>query len=113
MYRTKPLTFSIVQLSFCLLLLTFCGVEGRCRGDIVTVINSSFEDISGETPFNEFTFGPLNGWQLYDPGAITSGGAGNTFFIGTLTPNAPIYFIDGAPEGQRVGIAFSYFGSGG
>ena len=52
----------------------------------VAVTNPGFEDISGETPFNEFTFGPLNGWNLYDPENITSGGAGATFFIGTLTP---------------------------
>ncbi len=55
----------------------------------------------------------MNGWDLYDPGAITGGGAGGTFFIGTLTPTAPTFFTSGAPEGQRVGIAFNYFGSGG
>lgn len=83
------------------------------QADLITVINPSFEDISGEVAYNEFTFGPLNGWQLYDPGAITNGGAGNTFFIGTLTPTAPTFFTHGAPHGQRVGIAFNYFGSGG
>lgn len=87
----------------------------------VSVVNPSFEDISGESPFNEFTFGPLNGWALYDPLNITSGGAGNTYFIGTLTPFQPdpignpgVYanFHDGAADGQRVGIAFNFFGSG-
>lgn len=82
-------------------------------GAAITVVNPGFEDISGESPFNEFTFGPLNGWDLYDPGAITAGGEGGTFFIGTLTPTAPTFFTSGAPEGQRVGIAFNYFGSGG
>ena len=53
----------------------------------LTVVNPGFEDLSGEVVFNEFTFGPLNGWSLYDPANITSGGAGNTFFIGTLTPS--------------------------
>ena len=53
----------------------------------VAVTNPGFEDLSGETPFNEFTFEPLNGWNLYDPGNITSGGAGATFFIGTARRN--------------------------
>jgi hypothetical protein len=88
----------------------------------LAVVNPGFEDISGETPVNEFTFGPLNGWGLYDPASITAGGAGGTYFLGTLTPFEPdpigspgvySFFPSGAPEGQRVGIAFSYFGSGG
>jgi len=98
-----------------------------CSGGInlvaapVNVINPSFEDISGESPFNEFTFGPLNGWGLHDPENITSGGAGNVYYIGTLTPFQPdpvgnpgVYanFPDGASHGQRVGIAFNFFGSG-
>lgn len=87
----------------------------------LAVLNPGFEDISGESPFNEFTFGPLNGWALYDPGNITDGGDGPTYFIGTLTPVEPDpmgnpgvyeFFPDGAAEGQRVGIAFNYFGSG-
>jgi len=89
----------------------------------LTVINSGFEDISGETPNNEFTFGPLNGWGLYeDPIGLTSGGTGPTYFLGTLTPfeedpvgnpGVFVFFPDGAAEGQRVGIAFNFFGSGG
>ena len=79
----------------------------------VTLINPSFEDISGESQSNEFTFGPLNGWDLYDPGNITDGGDGPTYYIGTLTPNPPTNFINGATDGQRVGIAFNFFGSGG
>ena len=88
----------------------------------LAVANPGFEDISGETPVNEFTFGPLSGWELYDPDTITGGGAGPTYFLGTLTPFEPdpignpgvyAYFPAGALEGQRVGIAFSSFGSGG
>ena len=85
----------------------------------VTVINAGFEDISGETPFNEFTFGPLPGWDLYDPGNVTSGGDGPQYYIGTLTPGeVPSQpgviqnFPGGAAEGQRVGIAFNFDGSG-
>ena len=79
----------------------------------VTLINPSFEDITGESIVNEFTFGPLNGWDLYDPGNITSGGDGPTYYIGTLTPDVPDFFTNGAADGQRVGIAFNFFGSGG
>ncbi len=89
----------------------------------LVVINPGFEDISGESPSNEFTFGPLNGWDLYeDPINLTVGGAGPTYFLGTLTPfeadpignpGVFVYFPAGAPEGQRVGIAFNFFGSGG
>ncbi len=86
----------------------------------LTVINPGFEDISGESPSGEFTFGPLNGWGLYEetPG-LTSGGAGGTYFIGTLTPTDNVtpgtneFFPAGAPEGSRVGIAFNFNGSGG
>ena len=88
----------------------------------LAIVNPGFEDLNGEVVFNEFTFGPLNGWGLYDPASITHGGAGNTFFIGTLTPFEPdpsgapgVYtnIPDGAPQGQRVGIAFNFSNSGG
>lgn len=88
----------------------------------LAVTNHGFEDITGESPFNEFTFGPLNGWDLYDPDGITGGGAGGTYFVGTLTPFEPepisnpgvfANFPDGAAEGQRVGIAFNFEGSDG
>lgn len=102
----KTITFTI------LLLFPLC-FHRVTAADFLTIVNPSFEDISGQSPFNEFTFGPPNGWQLYDPGSITSGGAGSTFFVGTLTPTAPTYFTNGASDGQRVAIAFNYFGSGG
>ncbi|MCA9121834.1 MAG: hypothetical protein H6822_11845 [Planctomycetaceae bacterium] len=85
----------------------------------VVVVNPSFEDIAGETPFNEFTFGPLPGWDLYDPGNITSGGTGPQYYVGTLTPGeVPSEpgliqnFPGGAYDGQRVAIAFNFDGSG-
>jgi len=88
----------------------------------VAIVNAGFEDISGESPVNEFTFGSFNGWSLYDPGNITSNGDGPTYWIGTLQPTivastgnttTPQFFPGGAPEGSRVGIAFNFFGSGG
>lgn len=79
----------------------------------VSVVNPGFEDITGETPASEFTFGPLNGWDLYDPGGVTDGGDGPTFFIGTLAPTPPEFFNAGEFQGQRVGIAFNEAGSDG
>jgi len=104
------LTRTIVR-SFFLAMAALLG-SATAFGVPITVVNPGFEDISGESPFNEFTFGPLNGWALYDPDAVTDGGDGPTYYIGTLTPVVPEFFPSGAPEGQRVGIAFNYFGSG-
>lgn len=90
----------------------------NATAESLLVVNPGFEDISGESTFNEFTFGPLNGWALYDPGSITSGGAGATYYIGTLTPyeeSPGVYcnFPGGASEGIRVGIAFNFDASRG
>lgn len=101
-----------------------CLVPSLLAGGVVElpIDNPGFEDISGQAPFNEFTFGPPNGWALYDPANITQGGAGPTYYLGTLTPfeadpvgNPGVYvnFPDGAAEGQRVAIAFNFAGSGG
>ncbi len=87
--------------------------SGIVRGDTIFVANPGFEDISVGVPFNEFTFGAPNGWDLYDPDNITGGGAGPVFFVGTLTPTGSEFFTSGAPEGQRVAIAFNFEGSGG
>ncbi len=86
----------------------------------LAVVNAGFEDITGETISNEFTFGPLTGWALYEaPGLDTSGGNGPDFYIGTLTPQLNTetpepgdfaFFPDGAAEGNRVGIAFNFAG---
>lgn len=102
--------------------LIACLAASAARAAPVAVVNPGFEDISGESPFNEFTFGPLNGWELYDPDTVTDGGDGPVYYIGTLTPFEPdpvgnpgVYanFPGGAAEGQRVGIAFNFDGSDG
>jgi len=89
---------------------------------LVPITNAGFEDNSVGVPFNEFTFGPPAGWSLYDPNIITNGGAGNTYYLGTLTPfeidpvGNPGVFVNfpaGAAEGVRVAIAFNFAGSGG
>lgn len=85
----------------------------------VDVVNPSFENLTGETQVSVFTFGPLPGWDLYDPADITNGGAGSDFFIGTLTPGEvpgqPGVFRNfpgGATDGERVALAFNYAGTG-
>lgn len=88
-------------------------VPGAALAAPLVVTNPGFEDISGETPASEFTFGPLNGWDLYDPDGVTDGGDGPTFFIGTLAPTPPDFFNAGEFQGQRVGIAFNEAGSDG
>ncbi|TWT54902.1 hypothetical protein Pla22_25560 [Rubripirellula amarantea] len=88
-------------------------LAARSSAELISVINPGFEDISDESVFNEFTFGPLNGWQLYDPNSVAGSGAGPNYYIGTLTPDPPTNFISGAAEGQRVGIAFNFAGTDG
>ncbi|MDJ0786442.1 MAG: hypothetical protein QNK05_06510 [Myxococcota bacterium] len=106
---------------FALILALGAGLLTSCVSALF-VLNPGFEDLTGETPANEFTFGPLSGWDLYDPLGIAGGGAGGTYFIGTLTPVEPdpvgnpgvfSFFPEGAPQGDRVGIAFNFAGSGG
>lgn len=104
------------------LLLALMFTASFVRADPVAVINPGFEDISGESVQFEFTFSPPPGWDLYDPLTVTDGGAGPNFYVGTLTPFEPdptgspgvyVNFPAGAPEGQRVAIAFNFNSTGG
>lgn len=71
---------------------------------LVDVVNPGFEDTTGQSPFNEFTFGAPLGWNIYDPnGIIPSAG----IFTGTLLPNGTDFFNTTAPEGNLVGILFN------
>lgn len=92
------------------------------RAADLAVVNPGFEDVSVVgMSYNEFTFGALPGWSFYDPSGAKDSGAGASFYIGTLRPviipaHDPVnhqHFPDGAPEGERVGIAFNYAPSGG
>ena len=69
----------------------------------LTIVNAGFEDTSGQTVFNEFTFGTPTGWTLHDPDTIVGAG----FFPGTLQPNGVEFFNATAPEGDRVAILFN------
>ncbi|MBM4112771.1 MAG: hypothetical protein FJ253_05260 [Phycisphaerae bacterium] len=103
-------------------LLGALGAISPALAESLPIVNAGFEDNSVGIPFNEFTFGPPAGWSLHDPNGITNGGAGGTYYVGTLTPFEPdpignpgVYanFPDGAAEGIRVAIAFNFAGSGG
>lgn len=94
----------------------------RCEAESLPVVNPGFEDTTGSASnFNEFTFGALPGWAVYDdPSGLIGNGAGEPFYIGTLRPSPDpanpgefVNFRDGAAEGERVAIAFNRFGTDG
>ncbi len=70
----------------------------------LTVVNAGFEDTSGQTVFNEFTFGTPAGWQIHDPNGLIPDA---DIFPGTLLPNGTDFFNTTAPEGNRVAILFN------
>lgn len=70
----------------------------------LTVVNSGFEDTTGQSVFNEFTFGAPTGWQLHNPdGVLPSTGV----FTGTLQQDGVNFFNGPAPEGDRVALLFN------
>lgn len=116
-YRSK---MQAPQAAACVLA---AGIASTALAAPITVVNPGFEDVSGEVQQGDFTFGALNGWELYDPtgpGGTAGNGNGGDYFIGTLTPQPDtttpdpddfLYFPAGAPEGSRVGIAFNNAGT--
>ncbi len=70
----------------------------------IPVTNAGFEDTTGQTTFNEFTFGVPQGWAVYDPFDVHPSAG---LFIGTLRPNGTEFFNSTAPEGNRVAILFN------
>jgi hypothetical protein len=80
------------------------GSAGRAAP--VAVANAGFEDTTGQTVFNEFTFGEPAGWSYYPtPPAGIIGSSG--VFTGTLEPNGVDFFDTTAPEGVKVAILFN------
>ncbi len=105
---------TFVSLAVMMILSLDCPINhSYCRGDLITVLNAGFENASVGIRFNEFTFGAPAGWNRYDPGNLIGNGVGPNFYIGTVLPTPPDFFLNGAPEGDRIGIAFNFFGSGG
>ena len=70
----------------------------------IAIVNSSFEDTTGQSVSNEFTFGIPTGWTAYDPSNIIPNAG---VFPGTLEPNGVDFFNTTAPDGNRVGILFN------
>ena len=93
--RQSLVVFSVLGFAF-LLSLT-------AQADLLNVVNGGFEDVSGQTTFNEFTFGTPAGWNLHDPNGIIGLG----IFTGTLEPNGVDFFNEPAPEGVKVAILFN------
>lgn len=71
---------------------------------VLSVTNPGFEDITGQTVFNEFTFGTPAGWSLYNPFSIVNQ---STVYTGTLQPNGVQFFPVPAPQGSRVAIFYN------
>mgnify|MGYP001225184489 CR=1 FL=1 len=69
----------------------------------LAIINPGFEtDFAAENCFN--VSAAPTGWLLYDPTGIYNGGSNS---VGTLDTRAGgPHFIDGAPEGEQVGLTF-------
>lgn len=86
------------------LMASFAFVVPAAEAVPVAVANAGFEDTSGQTVFNEFTFGTPAGWQLHDPNNITGD---PDVFTGTLLPNGVDFFNSVAPEGDRVALLFN------
>lgn len=112
---TDPIRPALITAAFAL------GAGFVCATPL-PVVNPGFEDVSGSVSlFNEFSFGAPTGWQVYDdPPGLIGAGASAPYYVGTLTPQPDpmspgdfIYFPAGAPEGQRVAIAYNRSGSGG
>ncbi len=76
----------------------------RADAELIPVANAGFEDVSGQSAFNEFTFGTPVGWTLYDPNNIVPNPG---VFVGTLLPNGTDFFNTTAPEGNLVSILFN------
>lgn len=105
--------FSLIR---CFLTIMICAavLPAIGRAAPIAIVNSGFEDTSGQTTFNEFTFGTPTGWTQYDPnGIIVGAGNGPDVFLGTLQPNGTDFFNTTAPEGNKVAILFNRDGSTG
>ena len=70
----------------------------------VAIVNAGFEDVTGQTLFNEFTFGTPVGWSLHGPNSVIED-VGT--FTGTLQSNGVDFFHVTAPEGDKISILFN------
>ncbi len=89
---------------FLMAVVVMFGLAGSAQAVNISVVNHSFEDTSGQSVYNEFTFGTPAGWDLYNPdGVIGNPGV----FTGTLNNPDDNFFNEPAPDGTRVAILFN------
>ena len=86
-----------------LTLLFVAGPAFTVSAQTIPIVNHSFEDISGQSTFNEFTFGVPAGWELYNPDGIV----GPNVLTGTLNDPDDNFFDVPAPDGTRVAILYN------
>ncbi|GAB5496512.1 MAG: hypothetical protein Phyf2KO_15920 [Phycisphaerales bacterium] len=68
----------------------------------ISIVNASFEDDPADAGCFEIGFAP-NGWEVYDPDNIATGGD----FWGVLNPGSTPYFLPGqVPDGEKVALLF-------
>ncbi len=94
----------IVSLSIVFMITVGLFGWQKTEAGVIEVINSGFEDVSGQSEFFEFTFGTPVGWDLHDPNGVVSNPG---TFPGTLEPNGVEFFNTTAPEGSKVAILFN------
>lgn len=83
--------------------LSFSFAIQAAKAIPISVTNAGFEDVSGQSTFNELTFGTPTGWNLHDPNGIIPD---TDVFTGTLLPNGTDFFNSVAPEGDRGALLF-------
>ncbi len=83
--------------------LLFFSLATAGHAEMIVIANPGFENRTGQTVFNEFTFDDPIGWSRHDPNNIIplSG-----VFIGTLEPSGVDFFNSTPPEGSLVGLLF-------
>lgn len=87
-----------------LVLASLVGAANTAHAVPIAIVNAGFEDTTGQSTFNEFTFGTPAGWELHDPNNLI---VDSDVFTGTLLPNGTDFFNATAPEGDRVAILFN------
>lgn len=97
-------SFELMKLRLLIAALVFALAAAKSQAVSLTVTNPGFENITGQTVFNEFTFGTPTGWSLYNPFNIVNQ---STVYTGTLQPNGVQFFPVPAPQGSRIAIFYN------
>lgn len=79
------------------------GAVWQTSASLLPVTNPSFEDITGNPPFNEFTLVVPNGWSAYNPNSLV---IGSGLYLGTLEETGAFFDVP-PPDGDRVAILYN------